>query len=108
MSSVGNLFADIGESLRNELVETILQAPGFRIEKIVSHGHSSLEDFWYDQEEHEWVMLLKGSAVLRFEDQSESMTMTPGNYITIAKHQRHRVEWTDPEEETIWLAVHYT
>jgi cupin 2 domain-containing protein len=108
VNPVRDLFADIGESLRNELVETILQTYGFRIERIVSRGHSSPEDFWYDQEEHEWVILLKGSAVLRFEDQYESITMNPGNYIKIGKHQKHRVEWTDPEQDTIWLAVYYS
>jgi cupin 2 domain-containing protein len=108
MNSERNLFADIGGTLGSELVETILQTSGFRIERIVSHGHSSPDDFWYDQEEHEWVILLRGSAVLRFEGQSESIKMNPGNYIKIGKHQRHRVEWTDPEQETIWLAVHYT
>jgi cupin 2 domain-containing protein len=107
MNSVKNFFADIPENLRDELVETILQASSFRIERIVSRGHCSPEDFWYDQDEHEWVIILKGSAVLRFEDQSENIIMNPGNYINIEKHRRHRVEWTDPEQETIWLAVHY-
>ena len=107
MNSVKNLFEDIPENLREELVDTILHASSFRIEKIVSRGHRSPEGFWYDQDEHEWVILLKGSAVLRFEDKSEDISMNPGNYINIEKHRRHRVEWTDPEQETIWLAIHY-
>jgi cupin 2 domain-containing protein len=107
MNSVKNLFADIPENLREELVETILQASSFRIERIVSRGHCSPDGFWYDQDEHEWVILLKGSAVLRFEDQSENISMNPGDYINIEKHRRHRVEWTDLEQETIWLAIHY-
>jgi cupin 2 domain-containing protein len=53
------------------------------------------------------LILLTGSAVLRFEDQSENITMNPGNYINIEKHRRHRVEWTDAKQETVWLAVHY-
>ena len=106
MNSVKNLFADIPENLRDELVETILQTSSFRIERIVSRGQHSPDGFWYDQDEHEWIILLKGSAVLRFEDQSENIIMTPGNYINIEKHRRHRVEWTEPEQETIWLAIH--
>ncbi|MFA5180162.1 MAG: phosphoribosylaminoimidazole carboxylase [Syntrophales bacterium] len=102
-----NLFADIPENLKGELVETILQAANFRMERIISHGHCSPVGFWYDQDEHEWVILLKGSAGLRFEDQSESITMNPGSFINIEKHRRHRVEWTDPGQETIWLAVYY-
>ncbi len=107
MNPVKNLFADMPGSLKDELVETILQTSGFRIERIVSRGHCSPDGFWYDQDENEWVVLLKGSAVIRFEDQSENISMNPGNYINIEKHRRHRVEWTDPEQETIWLAIHY-
>ena len=33
-----------------------------KIERIVSRGHASPEDFWYDQEENEWVMVVKGTA----------------------------------------------
>jgi cupin 2 domain-containing protein len=103
-----NLFANIPENLSDELFENLLQTSSFRIERIVSKGHCSPKGFWYDQDDNEWVILLKGSAVLRFEDQSESITMNPGNYVNIEKHRRHRVEWTDPEHETIWLAVHHS
>jgi len=102
-----NLFADIPKDLSDELFETLLQTSSFRIERIVSRGHCSPEGFWYDQDDNEWLILLKGRAVLRFEDQSESITMNPGNYVNIEKHRRHRVEWTDPEQETVWLAIHY-
>ena len=107
MNAVNNLFADKPDNLRDELFKTILQASSFRIERIVSCGHCSPDGFWYDQDEHEWVILLKGSAVIRFEDQSENIVMNPGNYINIEKHRRHRVEWIEPEQVTIWLAVHY-
>ena len=100
-------FADIPADLKDELIETILQASGFRIERIVSQGHRSEEGFWYDQSENEWLILLKGSATIRFENQSQLIIINPGDYIHIEKHVRHRVEWTDPEQETIWLAVHY-
>jgi cupin 2 domain-containing protein len=107
MNPLKNLFADLPENLKDELAETILQASGFRIERIVSRGQHSPDGFWYAQDEHEWIILLKGSAILRFEDHSDNITMTPGNYINIERHRRHRVEWTDPEQETIWLAIHY-
>ena len=107
MNSIKNLFTDIPKNLKDELIETILQTSSFRIERIVSRGHCSPDGFWYDQDEHEWIILLKGSAAIRFEDQCEDIIMTPSNYINIKKHRRHRVEWTDPEQETIWLAIHY-
>jgi cupin 2 domain-containing protein len=103
-----NLFADIPKNLSDELFETLLQTSSFRIERIVSNGHCSPKGFWYDQDDNEWVILLKGRAVLRFEDQYENIKMNPGNYINIEKHRRHRVEWTDSTQETLWLAVHYS
>ena len=103
-----DLFADISDDLKDELIETILQTSNFRIERIVSHGHCSTEGFWYDQCDNELVILLKGNAVLRFESQSQLIKINPGDYLHIEKHVRHRVESTNPEQETIWLAVHYS
>ena len=102
-----DLFADIPDDLKDELIETILQTSNFRIERIISRGHHSKEGFWYDQNDNEFVILLKGSAVLRFENQTQPIKMNPGDYLHIEKHVRHRVECTDPEDETIWLAVYY-
>jgi len=101
-----DLFADIPDHLKEELIETILQTSNLRIERIVSQGHRSPEGFWYDQSDNELVILLKGNATLRFENQDQPIKMKPGDYIHIEKHVRHRVEWTDPEQETIWLAIH--
>jgi cupin 2 domain-containing protein len=99
-----NLLADIPDDLPEELVQTLLGTPGVRIERIVSLGHASPEGFWYDQEEHEWVLLLAGAARLRFEGQ-EPIDLRPGSFVNIPAHGRHRVEWTDPTRPTIWLAV---
>jgi cupin 2 domain-containing protein len=100
-----NLFANLPTSLPDELLTTLLQAPGTRIERIVSHGHSSPEGFWYDQPTSEWVVVLKGAARLEFED--GTLEMRPGDCIDIAAHKKHRVAWTSPDKPTIWLAVHY-
>mgnify|MGYP001560027459 CR=1 FL=1 len=103
-----NIFADIPQNLNQELFETILWATSFRMERIVSYGHCSPKGYWYDQDENEWVILLKGSAGLLFENNGETIKLIPGDYVHIKKHCRHRVEWTDTGQETIWLAVHYT
>ena len=102
-----NLFADLPQRLPNELVTTLLDAANVRIERIISHGHASPEGFWYDQDQHEWVMVLKGAARLRFEDDEQPVEMKPGDFVNIPAHTKHRVEWTTPDEPTIWLAVHY-
>ena len=106
MDGLTNLFADIPDDLPEELIQTLLGTPGLRIERIVSRGHSSPESFWYDQDAHEWVLILKGAARLRFEGE-EPIELRPGMFVNIPAHWRHRVEWTDPHEPTIWLAVHY-
>ena len=100
-----NLFAELPSNLPDELFTTLLEAENVRIERIVSHGHVSPADFWYDQPQHEWVVVLKGAARLRFED--ALIEMKPGDFMNIPAHTKHRVEWTTPDEPTIWLAVHY-
>ena len=100
-----NLFADIPATLRDELVQLLITTPHFRIERIVSHGHASPPDFWYDQDQNEWVLLIGGAARLRFED--GVIELKPGDFINIPAHKRHRVEWTTQDEPTIWLAVFY-
>ena len=102
-----NLFADLPSHLPDELVTTLLNATNVRIERIVSHGHASPEGFWYDQDQHEWVMVLKGAARLRFENDEQPVEMKPGDFVNIPAHKKHRVEWTTPDEPTIWLAVFY-
>jgi cupin 2 domain-containing protein len=103
-----NLFADLLPSSGNtEQFSDLLSRPGLRIERIVSTGQCSPEGFWYDQPDGEWVVLLQGQATLRFKDASEPTTLLPGDFIDIAPHRQHRVEWTDPEQPTVWLAVHY-
>jgi cupin 2 domain-containing protein len=105
MAPPANLFTELPPHTPGELIATLLEAAGVRIERIVSHGHASPEGYWYDQEEHEWVLVVRGAARLRFED--GTVEMWPGDHITIPAHQRHRVEWTTPDEPTVWLAVFY-
>jgi len=100
-----NLFAEIPSNLPDELFTTLLQAANVRIERIISHGHASAPDFWYDQPQHEWVIVLKGAARLQFEDGMVEMKV--GDFINIPAFKKHRVEWTTPDEPTIWLAVFY-
>ncbi len=104
---VKSVFTQIPEVLPEELFETLAQSENVTIERIVSRGHCSPENFWYDQEEHEWVLVLKGRAGLLFEGEHEAVVLGPGDYINIPAHVRHRVAWTDAGQETVWLAVYY-
>lgn len=102
-----NLFADIPSALPEEVIETLLLAEGVRVERIVSDGHATPPGQWYDQENHEWVLVLRGQAGLLFEGEKEARLLRPGDYVFIPAHRRHRVEWTDPGVKTIWLALHW-
>lgn len=102
-----NVFSNIPDAIPDEIFDKIFQTKNITIERIISKGHASPTNFWYDQEKNEWVMVLKGHARLRFGENNELLEMKPGDYINIPAHCKHRVEWTDPNKETIWLAVHY-
>jgi cupin 2 domain-containing protein len=102
-----NLFKPIPETINGEIFETVIQTDSFKLERIISRGHATPPGKWYDQKTEEWVVLLKGSAGLLFEGETEVRVMGPGDFLRIPSHRRHRVEWTDPKEETIWLALHY-
>ncbi len=84
----------------------MVRSTSVRIERIISKGHKSPENGWYDQDEHEWVIVLKGEGVLEFEDGSNCRLGT-GDYLNIAAHTKHKVSWTDPDQATLWLAVFY-
>jgi cupin 2 domain-containing protein len=103
--SVKNVFADLPQHLPKELVQILVRAADVRIERIISLGHTSPADFWYDQAQHEWVIVLKGAARLQFED--GMVEMNPGDFINIPAFKKHRVDWTTPAEPTVWLGVRY-
>ena len=101
------LFAPQSARPLQELFEPLLEGGRFRLERIVSTGQITPSGEWYDQDWPEWVALLTGAARLRFADPDEFTDLRPGDAVNIPAHRRHRVEWTDPDCETIWLALHY-
>lgn len=101
-----NVFESISGEVKQELCENIVSSRDVRVERIISKGHTSPKSGWYDQDKNEWVMILKGSGTLVFEN-GEDVQLNPGDYMTIPKNTKHKVSWTDPESITIWLAVFY-
>ena len=100
-----NLFSTIPSNHPAELFETLIQTDSVRIERIVTLGQSSPKGFWYDQDEHEWVVVLQGAARLQLEDRT--IELGPGDYINLPAHTKHRVQWTTNDQPTIWLAIFY-
>ena len=101
-----NIFESIPDNLDEEIFELLVQSENVKIERIISKGHTSPESGWYDQERNEWVIVLKGEAIISFENEKE-VNLRTGSHINIPAHKRHKVSWTDPKTETIWLAIHY-
>ncbi len=104
---MNNIFSNIPRLLPDEIIQEILVTGNLKIERIVSRGHASPEGGWYDQDTGEWVILLRGKATLVFKGTGERIHLAPGDYVNIPPHTKHRVAWTDPDQNTIWLAVHY-
>ena len=102
-----NLFLNIKELISEEIFEALLKNEYLKLERIISNGHATLQGEWCDQDTNEWVILLQGSAGILFEGDTEVLVLRPGNYVNIPAHMKHRVEWTDSGEKTIWLALHY-
>jgi len=101
-----NLLRDLPDARAAEVAQLLAGGTGARIERIVSHGQASPTGSWYDQDEAEFVVVLAGAARLSFAD-GEVLALGPGDWLDIAPHRRHRVEWTDPDTPTVWLAVFY-
>lgn len=102
-----NVFADIPETIPEEIFERLVETKSFRLERIISDGQLTPENEWYDEDENEWFVLIKGSAALLLEGDKEPLIMKPGDYLNLSAHRKHKVLWTDAEETTIWLAIHY-
>jgi cupin 2 domain-containing protein len=103
---MNNLFKEFPPSLDEEFFETLAASDSVTVERIVSRGHTSPAEGWYDQDQSEFVILLKGAARLEFDD-GTAERLSPGDWLNIPAHRRHRVSWTEKHTETVWLAVHY-
>ncbi|MDX2320351.1 MAG: cupin domain-containing protein [Moritella sp.] len=101
-----NIFDSIPVDLSSEVFEDLVSSDKVKIERIISKGHTSPDFCWYDQEQSEWVIVISGSAIIGFDDKPP-VTLKAGDYLNIPAHQKHKVAWTDPNVETVWLAVHY-
>lgn len=104
---LNNLYQSIPADMPEEIIDTLVASNTVRIERIVSRGHCSAPGYWYDQDQHEWVVLLKGTASIRFADEQETRHLVAGDYLHIPAHVRHRVEATDHNDDCIWLAIFY-
>lgn len=102
-----NLFELPTDVPANELFQTLAQTPHLHIERIVSWGHTTPPQQWYDQATDEWVVLLQGEAQLLLDnEQGQIISLNAGDYLLLPRHQRHRVIFTSQQPPCIWLAIH--
>lgn len=102
-----NLLKNLPEDLSSEVIDVLAKSKSVRIERIVSRGQASPAGYWYDQDQAEWVAVIKGEAKLLLEGDDAPVHMQAGDFLIIPAHRRHRVDWTAPGELTIWLAVFF-
>lgn len=102
----GAFLTNLPDATSAEQTEQLCAGKSFRVERITSAGQHSPPDFWYDQAWDEWVMVVQGSAILFFKDPDETICLTPGDWVMISAHRRHRIEETSREPATVWIAVH--
>jgi len=101
-----NFFADFPEFSNKEIIEKILSTENLIIERIISYGFNSPEDFWYNQNNDEWVILLEGLAEIEFKD-GKTVELSKGDYIYIPAYTEHRVKKCSKNPNSIWLAIHF-
>ncbi len=99
----GNFFNGNFSEISEEFIEILKSDSNTRIERIISNGNISPENFWYDQNEWEWVIVLEGSAKLEFK--SKVLELNRGDWVYIPEHEIHRVIYTSYNPPCVWLAV---
>ncbi len=97
-----NLFQIPASLPEEECSEILASGKDWRIERIISNGQKSPEDFWYDQEEDEWLCLLQGEAVIGYRE-GEEILLQRGDPLFIPRHQRHQIRFTSQNPPVIWL-----
>ena len=107
-TGANNLLTSTTVLAGEEVEQLLCSGPGWRLVRIHSNGASSPEAFWYEQDENEWLTILKGSARLRLADPDVWVDLSVGDQLTLSSGRRHRVERTDSDPGTIWLALYWT
>lgn len=100
-----NIFENIVASENEEFLK-IIKKENIKIERIVSTGQTTPKNFWYNQKRNEFVIVLKGEAIIEFKDK-RTVVLKEGDYLNIKAHKKHRVKYTSQEEPTVWLAIFY-
>ena len=103
----GNIFHNLPQVKEKEIFQPLFKDKKLKVERIISMGQATKEGRWLRQKRDEWVLLLRGKAVLKFFGTEGLLKLRSGDYVFIPKNLRHRVEWTDPKNRSVWLAFYF-
>lgn len=99
-----NIFDNIPNKISEEILEELFSNSNVRIERVVSSGNVSPDNFWYDQDEDEWILLVAGNAIVTFEG-DRTVELKAGDTLYIGAHEKHRVAYTSSNPQCIWLCI---
>ena len=102
----GNIYCTPKTGSTKEIFTTLFSGKNIKIEQIISCGQTSPAEGWYDQQQHEWVILLEGEAKLEFENNLIKQ-LQKGDYLMIPAKCKHKVIYTSKEPKCVWLAVFF-
>lgn len=102
-----NLLATPCPAFGEESTRVLVTDAMWRLLLIASNAYRSPRGEWMDQSDYEWVLVLRGSACVALQNPDRIVDLSPGDHLLIPPHQRHRVERTDPNPGTLWLALHW-
>ena len=102
-----NLFRALPAALPEELFTVLATGDGVRIERIVSRGQASPPGYWYDQDQHEFVLVVSGWAQVQIAGEATPRALQAGDHLLLPAHCRHRVAATAADQDTVWLAVFF-
>jgi cupin 2 domain-containing protein len=97
--NINNLYEGDYPAENNEVFSILFQNRTLKIESIRSSLKTAGE--LYDQDQDEWVLLLKGEAQMEIIDEIRSIRA--GDYLFLPKHTPHRVISTS--DNALWLGV---
>ncbi len=101
-NSIFNLLDNIPSTSIDEIFKTIVSNDNVKIERIISYGQTTPKDYWYDQDENEFVYIVQGKAKIKYDDGTIHI-LNINDSLYIQAHQKHQVIYTS--NPTIWLTV---
>ncbi len=101
-NKIFNLLENIPKTSKDEIFETLVLNENVKIERIISYGQTTPKDYWYDQDQDEFVLVIEGNAKILF-DNGTIYNLHKNDSLNIKAHQKHQVMYT--ANLTVWLAV---